>query len=146
MEKLKKLLDEVKGETFTITKAKNGEKLQQTQSNRLKSRILEALAGDIADEVTPYIYRTEKGFMIEIENGSVADGITNEDGSGAITILVDCVVKGLDCNAQVEGECYADKQAEKAKVAAEKAEAKKRKIEADAKARAIKKAKAEEDE
>ena len=55
MEKLKKLLDEVKGETFTITKAKNGEKLQQTQSNRLKSRILEALAGDIADEVTPYI-------------------------------------------------------------------------------------------
>lgn len=143
MENLKKLLDEVRGETFTITKAKNGEKLQQTQSNNLKKRILEAIGKDIMEEVTPYLYRTEKGFMLEIENSSVADGITNEDGSGAITVLIDCVVKGLDCNAQNEGECFADKQAEKARIAEEKAQAKKRKIEADKKAR---KAKTEEGE
>lgn len=139
MENLKKLLDSVATETFTISKTQKGEKLQQTQSNNLKRRILNAIAQDIAENVTPYIYRTEKGFLLEIANSSVADGVENEDGSGAITVCIDCVVKGLDCNATVEGESYADKVAEKERQAQEKAQAKKRKIEADKVARAKKK-------
>ena len=140
MEHLKQLLADVKNETFTITKAKNGEKLQQTQSNNLKRRILNAIAQDIADSVSPYIYRAEKGFMLEIENPSVADGIDIDGGgSGAITVLIDCVIKGLDCNAQFEGECYAEKQAEKLAQQQAKAKAKAEKIERDKVARAKKK-------
>lgn len=139
MENLKKLLDSVQTEIFTVSKTKTGEKLQQTQSNNLKKRLLDAIAKDIA-EICPYIYRAEKGYLLEIANSSVADGISKDsDGSGAITVEINCVIKGLDCNAEIEGECFADKQAEKQKQAQEKAEAKKRKVEADAKARAERK-------
>lgn len=144
MENLKKLLEQLKTETFTITKAKNGEKLQQTQSNNLKKRLLQAIAQDIVDNVSPFVYRTEKGIMLEIENQSIADGIENADGSGAITVLIDCVIKGLDCNAEIEGQCFAEKQAEKLAQQQAKAKAKAEKIARDKVARAKKKGESDE--
>lgn len=139
MKHLQDLLATVKTRNFKITTTKSGaEKLQQTESNAFKKEIMDAIAQDIA-EVTPYIYRAEKGYLLEIANDSVADGITNETGSGAITVEINCVIKGLDCNAEDECECYSDKQAEKAEKAAEKAKAKARKIAEDTAKRKAKK-------
>lgn len=146
MENLKNLLEQIKTENFKVSKTQKGEKLQQTQSNTLKNKLLEALAKDIADEITPYVYRTEKGFMLEIENQSVADQVENDEGSGAITVLIDCVIKSLDTNAENEGECYKDKQAEKQAKKEAQLKAKKEKIKADALARKKKKEAEEEGE
>ena len=97
---------------------------------------MDAIAQDIKEEVTDYIYKVEKGYVLEIENDSIADGITNEDGSGAISVELQAIIKGLDYNATDESADYADRQEEKAEKAKIKAEEKARKIQSDAAARA----------
>ena len=143
MKNLSNLLTALKNRTFKITVGKDRkEKIQQTDSNKLKQEVADAIAQDIA-EITPYIYKTDKGYLLEIENQSIADNITNEDGSGAITVEIVCVVKGLDTDAKFEGECYTTKQEEKAEKAKVKAEEKARKIARDEADRKAKKEKAE---
>ena len=141
MKHLKDLITELKTKSLRIstTKTKNGEvleKIQQTDSNNLKKLVMDAIAQDIKEEVTDYIYKVEKGYVLEIENDSIADGITNEDGSGAISVELQAIIKGLDYNAMDESADYADRQEEKAEKAKIKAEEKARKIQSDTAARA----------
>lgn len=126
MENLKKVLDEIQAEEIKISTSKNGnENIQQTQRNDIKKRIVNAIAQDIA-EFFPYIFRNKDGILLEIANQSVADNINNQDGSGAITVAIDCSVKSLNFNAEYEAELWraiTTKRAEdKAKAQAEKAE------------------------
>ena len=128
MENLKKVLDEIQSETVKITVSKNGkESVHQTQRNNIKKRIVDAIAQDVA-EFFPYVFRNSDGILLEIANQSVADNINNQDGSGAITVAIDCSIKGLDFNAEFEAEKYSADQEQKAKAKAEKAQAKAEKI------------------
>lgn len=136
MENLKKVLDEIQAEEIKISTSKNGkESIHQTQRNNIKKRIVDAIAQDIA-EFFPFIYRSTDGILLEISNRSVADNINNQDGSGAITVAIDCSVKGLDFNAEYEADKYQADQADKAKKAEEKAKEKAEKVARDKKKRA----------
>ena len=113
MDNLKNLIVALKDRDFKITTtAKGVEQLHQTQRNTLKAELLNALFSDIA-KTHEYTYRVEDGIMLEIENASVADKITNENGSGAITITIDIKVNDLETNAEQEKENYEIKTAEK---------------------------------
>lgn len=134
MEKLLKLIEETKTTNFKITKSTKGEQLQQTQRNKLKKDLIQALQEDIKTKY-PYVFRGKDGIILEIANDSVADNITNELGSGAITIAIDIKVKDLETNAENLAEDYAIDLAEKEEKAKKKAEQKARKIAEDTKRR-----------
>ena len=134
MEKLLKLIEETKTTDFKITKSTKGEQLQQTQRNKLKKDLIQALQEDIKTKY-PYVFRGKDGIILEIANDSVADNITNELGSGAITIAIDIKVKDLETNAENLAEDYAIDLAEKEEKAKKKAEQKARKIAEDTKRR-----------
>ncbi len=126
MENLMKLLDELQVKSFRITETKNGEAIHQTERNKLKADILDALFHDIQARYE-YTYRSEEGILIEIANQSIADALQSEEGSGAITVCLDLKVKNLDCNAENESADYMRKlteKEEKARAAAEKKAAK----------------------
>ena len=134
MEKLLKLIEETKTTNFKITKSTKGEQLQQTQRNKLKKDLIQALQEDIKTKY-PYVFRGKDGIILEIANDSVADNITNELGSGSITIAIDIKVKDLETNAENLAEDYAIDLAEKEEKAKKKAEQKARKIAEDTKRR-----------
>ena len=134
MEKLLKLIEETKTTNFKITKSTKGEQLQQTQRNKLKKDLIQALQEDIKTKYA-YVFRGKDGIILEIANDSVADNITNEFGSGAITIAIDIKVKDLETNAEDLAEDYAIDLAEKEEKAKKKAEQKARKIAEDTKRR-----------
>ena len=139
MDKLKELIVALKSRDFKITTTAKGiEQLQQTQRNTLKAELVNALFEDIKSE-HEYTYRVKDGIMLELENSSIADKITNESGSGAISITIDIKVNDLETNAESESESYAVELAEKTakKEKAEKSKADK--IARDKKERAEKK-------
>lgn len=126
MDNLIAKIAEIKDQKFKITTtAKGVEQLQQTERNTLKAALVNALFADIAEKYD-YTYRVKDGIMLELENQSVADGIANELGSGAISITIDIKVNGLETNAELESENYrvetAEKAEKKAALAAKKAE------------------------
>ena len=127
MENLMKLLDELQAKSFRITETKNGEAIQQTERNKLKADILNALFKDLK-AAYEFTFRSDEGILLEIENKSIADALQSEEGSGAITVCLDLKVKNLGCNAESESEDYMRKLAEKEE---------KRKAEADKKAKKI---------
>jgi hypothetical protein len=129
MDKLMELIVELKTRDFKITKTTKGiEQLQQTQRNNLKAELVATLLADIKSQYE-YAYRTKDGIMLEIANDSIANGITNENGSGAITITLDIKVNDLETNAENDSQDYeiamsekADKKAKADKVKADKIE------------------------
>lgn len=123
MEHLKQLLAELQNKTFRITETTRGEAIQQTERNKLKADILNAIFDDIR-EVYEYVFRSEEGILLEVENQSIADNLQSEEGSGAITVCIDLKVKNLDCNAENESADYMRKLEEKREK--EKAAAKKK--------------------
>lgn len=134
MENLLKLIEETKSTEFKITKSTKGEQLQQTQRNKLKKDLIQALQEDIKTKYS-YVFRGKDGIILEIANDSVADNITNELGSGAITIAIDIKIKDLETNAENLAEDYAIDLAEKEEKAKKKAEKKANKIAEDTKRR-----------
>lgn len=132
MENLRKLIDEVGAENYRVTTTANGvEKIQQTERNALRARIMQALQDDLS-AVFEIVGRNEDGVLIEIPNASIANGISqNSIGSGAITIAIDIKVKDLDADLEVLTEMYAEVQANKAQAKAERAAKAKRKREKD---------------
>ena len=144
MQNLVKLIDEIKTRPLTITTTAKGEQVQQTQRNKLKAELMAAIMADIK-AVYEYVYPSSEGILIEIANDSVADNLTSEEGSGAITVALDLKIKNLDSNAQQDSEAYMQDIAEKEAKKKADAEKKAAKIARDKAARAAKqKPKAEE--
>ena len=139
-------LKDIKELAVKISDTKNGECIHQTQRNGIGAKLREALAQDFL-QIFPYsenaedivAYVTDDGLVLEIPNQSVKDGISNVNGSGAITVELGFTVKNLEYNAQDESESHKVKVAEKEAKAKELAEKKAKKIAADNKARAKKK-------
>lgn len=132
MKNLKALLEQVGTETFRVTTTANGvEKIQQTERNTLRTRIMEALALDL-QEAFEYVGRNEDGVLLEVANQSIANGISRDSvGSGAITLAFDVKVKDLDTDLEYLTEVYTENQAVKAQAKAERAAKAKRKREKD---------------
>lgn len=138
MEQFKNFLDSLETRPLRVSKTKSGWKVQQTDSNNLKNELLTKLFETLVDSGL-VVYRTNEGIYIEVPVKSVADALPPEsDGSGALTIALDCKIKGLDTNAESEATAFDEKLAEKARKNAAKAEEKARKIERDKAARAKK--------
>lgn len=128
---LEQLFTEVGNETFKVTTTAGGkEKVQQTQRNNLRARILEALQADLA-ELFEKVGRVKDGVLVEVPNASIADGVSRDSiGSGALTIAFDVTIKDLDTDLDYEVSTYAEDCEQKAKEKAErsaKAEAKRAK-------------------
>jgi hypothetical protein len=130
-----------------ITNTTRGEQIQQTFRNNLTAQLKETLFEDCsesfpADDPSGIMaYRVKEGVILEIPNSSVADGITNEYGSGAISIEFKFTIKGLDYNAAEMADDYAVLQKAKAATAKENERKRQEKIEKDAKSRAAREAK-----
>lgn len=137
MKHLTALLNELKERTFTISNTNKGELIQQTQRNKLKAELLAALRADI-EEVYKYVFQSDEGILIEIENQSIADNLENDEGSGAITACLDIKIKNLDCNAEVESADFEQKQREKIEKKQAAAKKKSAKIERDRQTRTSK--------
>lgn len=144
MQNLVKLIDEIKSRPLTITTTAKGEQVQQTQRNKLKAELMAAIMADIK-AAYEFVYPSAEGILIEIANDSVADNLTSEEGSGAITVALDLKIKNLDSNATQDSEAYLQDVAEKEAKKKADAEKKAAKIARDKAARTAKtKAKAEE--
>ena len=124
-----------------ISNTTRGEQIQQTFRNNLTNQLKEVLFDDClesfpANNSTGILsYRTKDGVVLEIPNSSVADNITNEFGSGAISIELKFTIKGLEYNAEEMAEEYDIGLREKAAKAKETERKKQEKIERDRKAR-----------
>ena len=139
MEKLVNLIHDIEGRALLVTNGKKGEQIQQTQRNAMKKEILDAIFEDIKSRYE-FVYHSngedEKGILLEIANQSVANQVTNEDGSGAITIALDVKILGLKSDAELSEELYQHAQelaAEKKKQAEAKKAAKMARDEAERK-------------
>lgn len=125
------LISAIKDRDFRVTVNSAGiEQIHQTERNALKAELLAALCEDFAEQFE-VVGRAADGVLVEIPCDTIADGISNEAGSGAITIAIDLKIKALDTDINAELESYAidlEEKAQKAKAAAEK---KARKIAAD---------------
>ena len=136
MENLVKLFADVEGRTFRITTTSKGsEMIQQTERNALRASILQALQADF-EGAFDVVRRGADGVMVEVPNQSIADGITNAEGSGGITIVFDVKVKDLSTDIQVEGDMYQELVDQAEQKRAEKAAKAKAKAERDASRRA----------
>lgn len=146
MDKLVNTLNEIAETNYKVTLAKNGtENIHQTQRNgigaQLKQALYESLSELLVDGNDPNtlgVFFTSEGVIVEVPNSSIADNVTNEEGSGAISLLFSVQVKSLNYNAADSSESYQVEVAEKMakKLAAE--EKKKTKIAKDSAARAKK--------
>ena len=139
MEKFKEFLDSLETRPLRVSNTKNNKwKVQQTDSNNLKNELLTKLFETLVDSGL-VVFRTSEGIYIEVPVQSIADALPpDSDGSGALTIALDCKIKGLDTNAEVEATAFDEKLAEKARKNAEKEAEKKRKIDRDKATRAKK--------
>lgn len=124
-----------------VSNTSRGEQIQQTFRNNLTTQLKEVLFEDCMesfpfDDPSGIIaYRTKDGVVLELPNNSVADNITNEYGSGAISIEIKFTIKGLEYNAADMAEEYDIGLREKAAKAKEAERKKLAKIERDRKAR-----------
>lgn len=138
---VEKMLREIMGLDIPISNTTRGEQIQQTFRNKLTAQLKEALFEDCmesfpASEVNGIIpYLTKDGVILELPNESVADGITNDIGSGAISIEMKFTIKGLEYNAADESEDYDLHLLEKQRKAEEAEKKKADKIARDRKAR-----------
>ena len=134
MENFIKTLESIKTRPVRISVTTRGEQIQQTDRNILKKDIMKARFEDMKN-IYPYTYESEDGILIEVENDSVSDNITNDTGSGAITIALDIKIMGLEHSAELESQNYAEIQSAKAAKKAEQEKKKSAKIAKDKKAR-----------
>lgn len=137
MEKFVEYINGLKEKSFDVAEIKTSgaEIIQATQRNALKAEItkefFKALKG-----IYPYTFMTEKGVLLEIANDSIADGIKNEEGSGAITVKIEFVIPSLDTNAEIEEKIFRENEIAKNRSKAEKEKAKSAKIARDRATRA----------
>ena len=122
MQNFVKLLEELKTRPIRISDTKKGWQVQQTDRNKMKADLQQAILADLKEmlEVCAIVRKDTKTF--------VGFEIPNSSGSGAITVMLDFTIMGLDNSFdELENE-YKLKQEEKAEKDKEKAEKKKQKI------------------
>ena len=130
-----------------ISNTTRGEQIQQTFRNNLTNQLKEVLFEDCLasfpfdNESGIIAYRTKEGVILEVPNSSVADNITNEYGSGAISIELKFTIKGLEYNAEEMAEDYDASIREKQVKLAETERKKAEKIKRDRAAREAREAK-----
>lgn len=127
-------IEQIQVQEFKITKGTKGEQIQQTQRNNLKADLVQAIY-DLFASNYDYVYRSKDGVLLEIANESIADNVSNELGSGAITVCIDLKVMGLETDARAESEDYVHTLKEKALKNEKKAKDKADKIAYDEKRR-----------
>ena len=135
------LLNEIMEMEIPISNTTRGETIHQTFRNKLTKQLKEALFEDCmasfpatdSESIIPYL--TKDGVILELPNASVADGMTNDIGSGAISIEVKFTIKGLEYNAADESEDYDLKLLQKQREEEEREKKKADKIARDRKAR-----------
>lgn len=147
LENTQKFLEKMITMDMPISNTTRGEQIQQTFRNNLTNQLKEMLFEDCLksfpfDSKNGIIaYRTKEGVVLEVPNSSIADNITNEYGSGAISIELKFTIKGLEYNAEEMAEEYDANMRAKAIKAAEDERKKAEKIKKDKAAREAREAK-----
>ena len=139
-------LTALKGAEIKISQTKNGEAIHQTTRNKIGAILRNALFSDL-NEIFPIsdnaedivCYLTADGIILEVPNESVKDGVTNANGSGAISLEIGFTVKSLEYNARDMSDAYAVEVAEKEAKKREADEKKAKKIAKDTATRKAKK-------
>ena len=171
MKNLTKVLRELEDEPFVVATSRGVLALQQTQRNKTKAKILEALYKDLKEtfeEEGFSVYETSYGPVLEVYNeavetsvfkqeyeiwrkagntGRMSDFISSKKDvlpSGRITIQFDAIMKNLDTNASIDQASFVLETEQKALREKEKETKKRKKIERDAELRAEKARKREE--
>jgi hypothetical protein len=138
-------LSALKGADIKISQTKNGEAIHQTTRNKIGAILRNALFADLkeifpvtdnAEDIVCYL--TADGIILEVPNESVKDGVTNPNGSGAISLEIGFTVKSLEYNARDMSDAYAVDLAEKEAKKREADEKKAKKIAKDTATRAKK--------
>ena len=135
------LLNEIMEMEIPISNTSRGEAIHQTFRNKLTKQLREALFEDCmasfpaTDNQAVLPYLTKDGVILELPNTSVADNMSNEFGSGAISIEMNFTIKGLEYNAADESEDYDLKVLQKQREEEEREKKKADKIARDRKAR-----------
>lgn len=143
MEKFIEYINGLQNKSLDIMESRGAEIIQATQRNALKAELTKEFYKALK-RVYPYTFISDKGVLLEIANDSVADKITNDLGSGAITVKIDFVIPSLTANAELEEKFYLENEVAKAREKAEKEKSKASKIARDKLAReAAAKAKAD---
>lgn len=117
-------LQSITDSDITISKGVKGETIHRTQLVALKKKLEDALAQMLAEVLQGTEFETARtggGAEIEIPNRTIADNITNETGSGAITIGVGVTIYGLDHDIIESADEYEFELQQKTRTAQEKA-------------------------
>lgn len=118
MKKIEKVLMDLQDTELKISNTAKGPQIQQTERNAWGKRIIEALYEDY-QKVFPdnndsdgiVAYRLKDGIILEVPNASVSDALPIDSmGSGAVSIQLNVVIKGLDFNASEEAVLYEEKR------------------------------------
>ena len=152
MKNLIKVLKELQERNFDVGTSRGSLALQQTQRNKAKADILNAIyedAKETLEEEGFTVYRTHYGPVVEILNEEVERKVLKMDDkglcSGFIAIQLDAVMKNLDTNAELDEQSFLHELEQKQLRKEERERAKKQKIERDAEVRAEKARKREEE-
>lgn len=171
MENLTKILNQMKTQEFDVVTSRGSLSLQQTQRNKIKAEILQAIYEDVKialEEEGFNVCITSYGPVIEVHNEKVEENVFRMEyrnwlakgnsgdmkkflkeetvmASGFISIQLDAVMKNLDTNAELDEESYLHELEQKELRAKEKEKKKREKIERDAEIRAEKARRREEE-
>lgn len=147
LDNVKNFLMQLSAKDIPISNTSKGEQIHQTYRNQLTAQLKDALFEDCLvnfpfdDENGIFPYRVKEGVILEVPNASIADKITNEYGSGAISVELKFTVKDLDYNAEEMAEDYDCDVRRKASAAAEREKKKSEQIKRSQAARAAREAK-----
>ena len=152
MQNLIQKLNEIKGTEYKVTTSRGSLALQQTQRNKTKEEIIDAIYQDLKEALVEAgydVYRTEYGPVVEVLNPKVEKQVMRMDKenlcSGFISIQFDAIMKNLDINAELDEQSYLHEKEQKRLRAIEKENLKRKKIEHDAEVRAEKARRREEE-
>lgn len=145
-------LKELETRNFDVVNSRGSLALQQTQRNKAKAEIVEALFLDIKEALAEegyMVYQTATGPILEFLNRGVEEQIAAKGGSdycpGTISIQLDAVMKNLDIDGSIEEADYLAEAKAKAEKEAKREREKQAKIQRDAELRAEKTRRREEE-
>lgn len=155
MKNLTQKLKELQERDFTVVVSRGTLALQQTERNKAKAEIVDAIYKDLKETLEPQgfqIYETADGPVIELLNPNVDKKVvrmakeSEEDiYTGFISIQLDAVMKNLDTNALYDEIDYRAVLAEKQRREEEKLKRQESKKQKDAEIRAEKARRREEE-
>lgn len=155
MKNLTQKLKELQERDFTVVVSRGTLALQQTERNKAKAEIVDAIYKDLKETLEPQgfqIYETADGPVIELLNPNVDKKVvrmakeSEEDiYTGFISIQLDAVMKNLDTNALYDEIDYRAVLAEKQRREEEKLKRQELKKQKDAEIRAEKARRREEE-